>query len=174
MVVNSMGLKGWIGFKFKMRKTSINAFQALLAGIVDHVVEQSHGDIDLVNATLLKIGRSMAETLLFEYSDKIGKHATSFDGFLDTFNLATKVMISVPFDKSYWDANNRKIVYIFEKCPFCENVSLSEDFHKLKYCNVLSGVFQHVLTLRGFESECEEVKCKTWGDDACVWELREV
>jgi len=169
-----MGVKGWIGFHLKMKKTSLNAFQALVAATVDHVLQECHGDTAATNATLLKIGTSMAETLLFEYSDKIGKHATSFQGFLETFSLATKVMLGVKFDRVAWDPSARKIVYAFNTCPICENIRMSDEYKGLKYCNILAGVFQHVLTLRGFQSECEEVQCLTWGDESCVWELREV
>lgn len=168
-----MGVKGWIGYHFKMRKTSLNAFQALAAAVIDYIMQESRGDISVANNKLLKLGQAMAETLLFEYSDKIGEHATTFDGFLETFNLATRVMLGKSFDNAYYDKENRKIVYIYEECPICENVRMSDEFRGLKYCNILSGVFQHVLTLRGFNSECEEVQCRTWGDDACVWELRE-
>lgn len=168
-----MGVKGWIGYHFKMRKTTLNAFQALVAAVIDYIMQESRGDISVANNKLLKLGQAMAETLLFEYSDKIGEHATTFDGFLETFNLATRVMLGKGFDKAYYDKANRKIVYIYEECPICENVRMSDEFRGLKYCNILSGVFQHVLTLRGFNSECEEVQCRTWGDDACVWELRE-
>ena len=169
-----MGLKGWLGFHLKMKKTSLNAFQALVAALVDHVVQEARGDLAAANASLHKIGKSMAETLLFEYSDTIGEHATTFDGFLKTFNLATRVMLGVTFDRSYWDPTDRKIVYAYEDCPICQGIRMSDEFRGLKYCNVLSGVFQHVLTLRGFKSECEEVQCRTWGDDACVWELRQI
>jgi predicted hydrocarbon binding protein len=168
-----MGVKGWLGWHFKMRKTSLNAFQALVAAVIDDVLVQTKGDIKATNDKLLRLGMAMAETLLFEYSDTIGEHATTFDGFLDTFNLATRVMLGKSFDKAYYDPSEKKIVYIFEECPICENIRMSEEFIGLKYCNILSGVFQHVLTLRGFNSECEEVQCRTWGADSCVWELRE-
>lgn len=169
-----MGVKGWVGFHLKVKKTSLNAFQALVAALIDYVLQVNHGDIAATNTAILKIGNSMAETLLFEYSDKIGKHATSFQGFLETFNLATKVMLGVTFDKVVWDPAARKIVYTLRRCPLCENIRMSDETKGLKYCNAIAGVFQHVLTLRGFSSECEEVQCRTWGDDACVWELREV
>ncbi|MFX1474068.1 MAG: hypothetical protein ACFFCO_01155 [Promethearchaeota archaeon] len=168
-----MGLKGWIGWRIKVRKTSLNVFQALVAAIVDYVLREVKGDIKAANDKLFQIGMSMAETLLFEYSDSIGEHAVTFDGFLKTFNLATKVMLGKAFEEAYWDSTERKIVYAYKDCPICEGVKLSEEYEGLKYCNALSGVFHHVLTLRGFSGECEEVKCKTWGDEACVWELRE-
>lgn len=168
-----MGVKGWIGWHFKMEKTSLNAFQALVAAVIDDVLLTTKGDINLANEKLLRLGNAMAETLLFEYSDTIGQHATTFDGFLDTFNLATRVMLGRAFDEAYYDEAERKIVYIFKDCPICENIRMSDEFRGLKYCNILSGVFQHVLTLRGFSSECEEVQCKTWGADSCIWELRE-
>ncbi|MFW9985601.1 MAG: hypothetical protein ACFFDJ_03455 [Candidatus Odinarchaeota archaeon] len=168
-----MGVKGWLGWHLKMRKTSLNAFQALVAAVIDDVLGQTKGDVKAANERLLRLGMAMAETLLFEYSDTIGEHATTFDGFLDTFTLATRVMLGKAFDKAYYDPSERKIVYIFEECPICENIRMSDEFNGLKYCNILSGVFQHVLTLRGFDSECEEVQCKTWGADSCIWELRE-
>jgi predicted hydrocarbon binding protein len=168
-----MGLKGWLAWRLKMRKTSLNAFQALVSAIIDYVIRESGGDVNSANDKLFKIGTSMAETLLFEYSDSIGEHATTFDGFLKTFNLATKVMMGRAFDEAYWDATERKIVYAYKECPICEGVKISEEYRGLKYCHIMSGVFNHVLTLRGFSGECEEVRCKTWGDEACVWELRE-
>ncbi|MFX1575786.1 MAG: hypothetical protein ACFFCF_01295 [Promethearchaeota archaeon] len=168
-----MGVKGWIGWHFKMEKTSLNAFQALVAAVIDDILLTTKGDVNLANEKLLRLGNAMAETLLFEYSDTIGQHATTFDGFLDTFTLATRVMLGRAFDEAYYDEAERKIVYIFKDCPICQNIRMSEEFDGLKYCNILSGVFQHVLTLRGFSSECEEVQCKTWGADSCIWELRE-
>ncbi len=168
-----MGVKGWLGWHLKMRKTSLNAFQALVAAVIDDVLHNTKGDINRANDKLLRLGMAMAETLLFEYSDTIGEHATTFDGFLNTFTLATRVMLGKAFDNAYYDKAESKIVYIFEECPICENIRMSDEFRGLKYCNILSGVFQHVLTLRGFDSECEEVKCSTWGEDSCVWELRE-
>lgn len=168
-----MGVKGWIGWHFKMQKTSLNAFQALVAAVIDDVLQNSKGDINQANQKLLQLGNAMAETLLFEYSDTIGQHATTFDGFLETFTLATRVMLGRGFDNAYYDKAEKKIVYVFEDCPICQNIRMSDEFQGLKYCNILSGVFEHVLTLRGFNSECEEVQCSTWGADACVWELRE-
>ena len=156
-----------------MKKTSLNAFQALVAALIDYVIQETRGDIAAANDTLHSIGMAMAETLLFEYSDTIGEHAATFDGFLDTFNLATRVMLGRTFDDAYYDKENNKIVYQYNDCPICEDIRMSDEFRGLKYCNILSGVFQHVLTLRGFESECEEVQCRTWGDEACIWELRE-
>ncbi|MFX0168020.1 MAG: hypothetical protein ACFE89_01575 [Candidatus Hodarchaeota archaeon] len=168
-----MGVKGWVGWHFKMKKTSLNAFQALVAAVIDYIIEDSKGDINLANSKLLRLGMAMAETLLFEYSDTIGKHATTFDGFTDTFTLATRVMLGQAFDEVQYDTAGKKIVYKFNDCPICQNIRMSDEFTGLKYCNILSGVFQHVLTLRGFDSVCEEVECRTWGADACVWELRE-
>ncbi len=168
-----MGVKGWIGWQFKMKKTSLNAFQALVAAVIDDVLLNCKGDVNLANEKLLRLGNAMAETLLFEYSDTIGQHATTFDGFLDTFTLATRVMLGRGFDKAYYDKAEKKIVYVYNDCPICENIRMSDEFHDLKYCNILSGVFEHVLTLRGFSSECEEVQCKTWGAESCIWELRE-
>jgi len=168
-----MGLKGWLGFHLKMRKTSINVFQALIAAIVDYILRECHDDVEETNRRLLQLGASMAETLLFEYSDKIGQHAATFAEFTETLKLATKVMLGVTFSKAYYDPQERKIVYVYKDCPICEGVTLSEKYRGLKFCNTLSGVFQHVLTLRGFTGECEEVKCRTWGDEACVFELRE-
>ncbi len=168
-----MGVKGWLGFHFKMRKTSLNAFQALVAAVIDNVLLETKGDINAANSKLLQLGMAMAETLLFEYSDKIGEHATTFEGFVETFNLATRVMLGKSFDSASFDKANNKIIYVYNECPICENIRMSDEFRGLKYCNIMSGVFQHVLTLRGFNSECEEVQCRTWGDDSCVWELRE-
>lgn len=168
-----MGLKGWIGWRLKIRKTSLNAFQALVSAIIDYIIKETGGDVKASNDKLFQIGTSMAETLLFEYSDSIGEHATTFDGFLKTFNLAVKVMLGRTFDIAYWDSAERKIVYGYKDCPICEGVKISEKYKGLKYCHTLSGVFHHVLALRGFSGECEEVQCKTWGDEACVWELRE-
>ncbi len=168
-----MGIKGWIGWRFKVRKTSLNTFQALVSGIIDYLLKETGGDVKAANDKLFRIGMSMAETLLFEYSDSIGVHATTFQGFLKTFNLATKVLMGKAFDRAYWDSAGRKIVYAYEDCPICEGVKISEEYKGLKYCHIMSGVFHHVLSLRGFAGECEEVQCKTWGDEACVWELRE-
>lgn len=168
-----MGVKGWLGFHFKMRKTSLNAFQALVAAVIDNVLLETKGDINAANSKLLQLGMAMAETLLFEYSDKIGEHATTFEGFVETFNLATRVMLGKSFDSASYDKANNKVIYVYNECPICENIRMSDEFRGLKYCNIMSGVFQHVLTLRGFNSECEEVQCRTWGDDSCVWELRE-
>lgn len=168
-----MGVKGWLGWHFKMQKTSLNAFQALVAAVIDDVLHNVKGDVNQANEKLLQLGKAMAETLLFEYSDSIGEHATTFDGFLDTFTLATRVMLGRAFDNAYYDKAENKIVYEFNECPICENIRMSDEFNGLKYCNILSGVFQHVLTLRGFNSVCEEVQCKTWGADSCIWELRE-
>jgi len=169
-----MGLKGWLGFHLKMKKTSVNVFQALVAAIVDYILRECNDSVEETNRRLLQLGASMAETLLFEYSDKIGQHATVFAEFVDTFKLATKVMLGVTFSKAYYDPAERKIVYEYRDCPICEGVRLSEKYGNLKFCNMLSGVFQHVLALRGFSGECDEVKCRTWGDEACVFELREV
>ncbi len=168
-----MGIKGWLAWRLKMKKTSLNAFQALIAAIIDYVIKETEGDVKAANDKLFQIGLSMAETLLFEYSDSIGEHAKTFDGFLKTFNLAVRVMLGKAFDKAYWDSSERKIVYSYEDCPICEGVKISEKYKGLKYCHILSGVFHHVLALRGFSAECEEVQCRTWGDEACVWELRE-
>ena len=98
-----MGVKGWLGWHFRMQKTSLNAFQALVAAVIDDVLANTKGDVNLANEKLLRLGNAMAETLLFEYSDTIGEHATTFDGFLNTFTLATRVMLGRAFDNAYYD-----------------------------------------------------------------------
>lgn len=166
-------VKGWLGFHLKMHKISLELFQAFVDALNDHFIGINNGDVKKINESLRVFGRKMAETLLIEYAEKIKEHAGEFEELKDTLSLAYKVFTGSSMTKVWYDPEEKAIYYEDANCPFCKDVNLSENLKGLQYCLFVGGVFQEVARLRGFgEAICEEIGCKTWGNDKCVYKLR--
>ncbi|MHA1238612.1 MAG: hypothetical protein ACTSSJ_05155 [Candidatus Odinarchaeia archaeon] len=168
-----MGVKGWLGFKLKTKKISLEIFQAFYMGVIDHLIVQYNSDIPKVNDALFKIGENMAEYLLTEYSAKIKKHALKFPEFKKTLSLAYKVFTGVDFSEAKYDPETDTIIFAAENCPICggvENIS----YQGLKYCNMIPGIFSKVLELRGFSGTASEVECKVSGEKACKYVVKKL
>lgn len=68
-----------------------------------------------------------------------------------------------------WIRNDRKTIkFSDERCVICEGVEIA-DMPGLQYCNLLSGVFQAVLGLRGFKGTTYQETCRALGDPECMW-----
>ena len=166
-------VKGWLGFHLKMDKISLEFFQAFIAALNDHLVEINKGNVKKTNESLRVFGRKMAESLLISFSEKMKEHAGEFKGLKDILSLVYKVFTGSNMTNVWYDEDRKTIVFADADCPFCTDVTLSENLTGLKYCAFIGGLFEEVARLQGFtEVICEEVSCKTWNDQACVYHLR--
>lgn len=166
-------VKGWLGFHLKMDKISLEFFQAFIAALNDHLVAINKGNVKNTNESLRVFGRKMAESLLISFSEKMKEHAGEFKGLKDTLPLVYKVFTGSTITNVWYDEDRKTIVFVDADCPFCTDITLSENLTGLKYCAFIGGIFEEVAKLQGFnEVICEEVSCKTWNDQACVYHLR--
>jgi hypothetical protein len=105
-----------------------------------------------------------------DYADRIKEHAVSFDQFSNTLQLAYKVNSGQEFTDISISPDKRVIKFTDEECPICEGVVI-DDMPGLQYCVIVSGVFDAVMRLRGFQAESFQESCRALGDDACTWTL---
>jgi predicted hydrocarbon binding protein len=166
-----MGVKGWLGFRLKTKKTSIELFQALMASIVDMFLTENNGDIEKTSADIKKLGERMTETLLMGYAEKMSEHAPVFEKFKDTLSLAYKFYSGTSFTNVSYDPEKKVIRYEDDDCFICKGITLSDELKNLKYCSIVPGIFTGVLKLRGFPGDCNQVECKAAGGKTCAYEL---
>ena len=166
-------VKGWLGFHLKMDKISLEFFQAFISALNDHLTELHKGNVKKINESLRIFGRKMAESLLISFSEKIKEHAGEIKGLIDILPLIYKVFTGRTMTNVRYDEDKKTIIFIDADCPFCTDVTLSENLTGLKYCAFIGGIFEEVARLHGFDKViCEEVSCKTWNDQACIYHLR--
>ncbi len=127
--------------------------------------------VDEINRKMQAIGFRVGETLLMDYADKIREHAAEFAEFSSTLGLAYKVNSGQEFTDISISDDRRTIKFTDEDCPVCAGVVIT-DMPGLQYCAIVSGVFDAVMDLRGFNAESYQESCKALGDEACTWTLR--
>lgn len=166
-----MGVKGWLGYRLKTKKTSLELYQATIAGIVDTFLAKNDGDIEKTNADIKDLGERMTATLLMGYAEKMKEHAPSFEKFKDTLSLAYKFYSGNSFTDAVYDPQRKVIRFEDENCFMCRGITLSDDLKDLKYCSIVPGIFTGVMKLRGFPADCNQVECKAAGGQTCAYEL---
>jgi hypothetical protein len=166
-----MGVKGWLGFKLKTKKTSLELFQAMMAGTVDTFLTKNEGDIEKTNADIKALGERMTETLLMGYSEKMKEHAPVFEKFQDTLALAYKFYSGNSFTNIIYNPEKKTIRYEDDDCFICRGITLSDELKDLKYCSIVPGIFTGVLKLRDFHGDCNQIECKAAGGKTCAYEL---
>ncbi|MHA1933851.1 MAG: hypothetical protein ACW97A_01095 [Candidatus Thorarchaeota archaeon] len=165
-----MGVKGKIAWSFMTEKVSQTLFQATYRELMNFLMSSSE-NIDEMNRKIHDIGFRVGETLLMDYADRIRAHAVSFGEFSKTLQLAYKVNSGQVFSKINISDDERTIRFTDADCPVCAGVEIS-DMPGLQYCGIVSGVFNAVMKLRGFEADSFQESCKALGDEVCTWTLR--
>ncbi|MCF2136027.1 MAG: hypothetical protein K9W43_02205 [Candidatus Thorarchaeota archaeon] len=165
-----MGVKGKLAWALKIEKVAKPLFQATYRELMNILIQTSD-TVDEINEKMKAIGFKVGEDLLMEYADKIGKHAGTFAEFSSTLQLAYKVNSGQPFTRIDISEDGTVVRFTDEHCVLCEGVEIT-DMPGLQYCNLISGVFQAVMDLRGFNAEAYQESCKALGDSACTWTIR--
>ncbi|MHA1907442.1 MAG: hypothetical protein ACW98Y_09130 [Candidatus Thorarchaeota archaeon] len=164
-----MGIKGSIAWKFMTPKVSMVLFQATYRE-VQNLLMSSSTSVDEINYKMKDMGYRVGETLLMDYADRISQHAGEFAEFANTLQLAYKVNSSQNFTNIWISDDKRTIKFTDDDCPICAGVTI-DDMPGLQYCNIISGVFDAVMKLRGFQAESYQESCKAVGDATCIWTL---
>lgn len=164
-----MGIKGKLAWAVKIDKVSKTLFQASYRELMNLLMATSES-VDEINRKMKDIGFRVGETLLMDYADRIREHASSFEQFAGTLQLAYKVNSGQEFTYIEVSDDKQTIKFTDADCPICEGV-LIDDMPGLQYCVIVSGVFDAVMRLRGFQAESYQESCKALGDDVCTWTL---
>jgi hypothetical protein len=164
-----MGIKGKIAWTAMTPKVSKILFQASYRELMNLLMSTSDS-VDMINFKMKDIGFRVGETLLMDYADRISQHAGAFHEFAKTLQLAYKVNSGQEFTDIYVSDDRKTIKFTDADCPICAGV-LIKDMPGLQYCVIVSGVFDAVMKLRGFQAESYQESCKALGDEVCTWTL---
>ncbi|TFG10883.1 hypothetical protein EU538_00310 [Candidatus Thorarchaeota archaeon] len=167
-----MGIKGKLAWALKIDKVSKPLFQAIYREMMNFLIQTSD-TVDEVNRKLKDLGFKVGEHLLMDYAERIREHAAEFHEFGSTLQLAYKVNSGQDFTSAWVSDDRRTIKFSDDNCPICEGVEIT-DMPGLQYCNLISGVFQAVLDLRGFQGEAYQESCKALGDSTCTWTIHKI
>lgn len=164
-----MGVKGKIAWNFMTDKVSKVLFQASYRELMNLLMSTSM-NVDEINRKMKDIGFRVGETLLMDYADRIRDHAGQFHEFSNTLKLAYKVNSGQLFTDVVISEDKETIKFTDADCPICAGVHIT-DMPGLQYCVLVSGVFDAVMKLRGFQAESFQESCKALGDEVCTWTL---
>jgi hypothetical protein len=165
-----MGVKGKLAWRLKTPKVAKPLFQAIYREMMNSLIVGSTS-VEEINNKLLDIGFKVGEHLLMDYAERIREHAVEFHEFSKTLGLAYKVNSGQEFSEIWISDDKRTVKFIDVDCPICEGVQIT-DMPGLQYCNLVSGVFNAVLALRGFKGDSYQESCKALGDAECRWTIR--
>ncbi|UCE09844.1 MAG: hypothetical protein JSW61_12860 [Candidatus Thorarchaeota archaeon] len=165
-----MGFRGKVAWRFMTPKVAKPLFQSMYRELLNLLISSSES-VDAINEKLLDMGYKVGEHLLMDYAERIRAHAKAFHEFSSTLHLAYKVNSGQEFTNIWLSDDKRAVKFSDEECPLCEGVHIT-DMPGLQYCNLVSGVFQAVLDLRGFNGEAYQESCKAVGDGTCTWTIR--
>jgi hypothetical protein len=164
-----MGIKGKIAWTAMTPKVSKVLFQASYRELMNLLMSTSES-VDSINFKMKDIGFRVGETLLMDYADRIRDHAGKFHEFAKTLQLAYKVNSGQEFSSIWVSEDKKTIKFTDEDCPICAGVHIT-DMPGLQYCVIVSGVFDAVMKLRGFQAESFQESCKALGNEVCTWTL---
>jgi hypothetical protein len=164
-----MGIKGKVAWNFMTDKVSKVLFQATYRE-VQNLLMAASSSVDEINFKMKDMGSRVGETLLMDYADRIREHAVDFDQFASTLQLAYKVNSGQNFTNIWISEDKRTIKFTDDDCAICAGVTI-DDMPGLQYCNLVSGVFDAVMKLRGFQAESYQESCRAVGDATCTWTL---
>ena len=165
-----MGVRGKLAWALKIDKVSKPIFQATYRELMNILIQTSD-NVEEINQKMKDIGFKVGEDLLMEYTEKIRKHASTFVEFSSTLQLAYKVNSGQEFTDVWVSDDGRVVKFTDDHCILCEGVEI-RDMPGLQYCNLISGVFQAVMDLRGFNAEAYQESCRALGDSTCTWTIR--
>ena len=149
-----MGVKGKIAWNFMTDKVSEVLFQATYRELMNLLMSTSE-NVDEINRKMKDIGFRVGETLLMDYADRIRAHK------VNSGQQFTDIQIS---------EDRKTIKFTDADCPICAGVHIT-DMPGLQYCVIVSGVFDAVMKLRGFQAESFQESCRALGDENCTWTL---
>ena len=164
-----MGIKGKVAWAFLTPKVSRVLFQASYRELMNLLMSGSE-TVEMINFKMKDIGFRVGETLLMDYADRISQHAGAFHEFANTLQLAYKVNSGQFFTSIQISEDKKTIKFIDADCPVCAGVHIT-DMPGLQYCALVSGVFDAVMKLRGFQAESYQETCRALGDEVCTWTL---
>lgn len=164
-----MGIKGKIAWIAMTPKVSKVLFQASYRELMNLLMSSSE-TVESINHKMKDIGFRVGETLLMDYADRISQHAGAFHEFANTLQLAYKVNSGQVFTNIWISEDKKTIKFTDADCPVCAGVQIT-DMPGLQYCVLVSGVFDAVMKLRGFQAESYQESCKALGDEVCTWTL---
>lgn len=164
-----MGIKGKIAWNFMTPKVSRVLFQASYRELMNLLMSSSE-TVESINHKMKDIGFRVGETLLMDYADRISQHAGAFHEFANTLQLAYKVNSGQAFTNISISNDKKTIKFTDADCPVCAGVQIT-DMSGLQYCVLVSGVFDAVMKLRGFQAESYQESCRALGDEVCTWTL---
>ncbi len=167
-----MGIKGKLAWALKIDKVSKPLFQAIYREMMNQLMASSDS-VQEINQKIKDIGFKVGEHLLLDYAEKIKEHAAEFHEFGSTLQLAYKVNSGQDFSDVWVSDDRTTLKFTDADCPICEGVVIT-DMPGLQYCNLISGVFQAVLDLRGFTGQTYQESCKALGDKECVWTIKRI
>lgn len=150
-------------------KVSKVLFQASYRELMNLLMSTS-ASVDEINRKMKDIGFRVGETLLMDYAERIREHAGKFHEFANTLQLAYKVNSGQEFSNIWVSEDKRTIKFTDADCPICSGVHIT-DMPGLQYCVIVSGVFDAVMKLRGFQAESFQESCRALGDEVCTWTL---
>ena len=116
----------------------------------------------------------MGERLLTDYAERIRQYASEFHEFSNTLKLAYKVNVGHEPSAIEYDKETSSISMSDDDCIFCRGVTLPEEYKDVHFCEIVSGVFQAVLDLRGFNATVEQKESQASGDSTCKWILHKI
>ena len=167
-----MGIKGKIAWNLMTEKVSQKILVSMYEYQFSKVVEKTSNPQE-INAELKSLGEFVGERLLMDYAERFRQHAKEFSEFADTLKLAYKVNVGHEPSSTHYDPDTNSITISDEKCIFCQGVELPEEMKEVKFCNLVSGVFQSVIDLRGFKGEVDQVESQATGGKTCTWVLKQ-
>lgn len=170
--VDIMGLKGRLAWALKIDKVAKPLFQSVYRELLNYLIQHA-ASVEVINHQLKEIGFRVGEHLLMDYAEKIREHAGEFHEFASTLDLAYKVNSGQDFS-DIWISDDKQIIkFTDNNCPICQDVEIT-DMPGLQYCNLVSGVFQAVLDLRGFKGDSYQESCQAVGDETCTWTIKAI
>ncbi|MDF1540462.1 MAG: hypothetical protein P1Q69_16320 [Candidatus Thorarchaeota archaeon] len=164
-----MGVKGKVAWRFMTDKVSKTMFQATYRE-TQNLLMATSASVEEINVKMQEMGFRVGETLLMDYADRIRDHAATFSEFANTLQLAYKVNSGQEFSSVWVSPDKRTLKFTDDDCPLCAGVIIN-DMPGLQYCALISGVFDAVMKLRGFNTESYQESCKAVGDATCTWTL---
>ncbi|MHA1840035.1 MAG: hypothetical protein ACTSVM_04420 [Candidatus Ranarchaeia archaeon] len=168
-----MGIKGRIAWNFMTEKVSQKLLSSMYEYIFSKTIETTT-EPDKINNELRTVGEFMGKRLLADYAERIREHAVEFPDFASTLKLAYKINVGHEPSSIIYDKETDTIRISDTDCIFCREVTLPPEFKDVHFCEVVSGVFQAVLDLRGFKGHVEQVEGKATGDQKCTWVLKRI
>lgn len=168
-----MGLKGRIAWNFMTEKVSQKLVISMYEYLFSSVLAKTTNPLE-INQELKNVGEFMGERLLTDYAERIRQHASEFHEFSNTLKLAYKVNVGHEPSTIAYDKGTDSISISDDDCIFCRGVTLPDEYKEVNFCECVSGVFQAVMDLRGFNAKVNQKESQASGAKTCTWVIQRV